>query len=68
MRHCPLFVYSYTPEFGETIKFAWIQYLALFVPVAFAIDTIMWLVYTNQILDTLHTKDSNNVATKLHQF
>jgi len=56
----------YIPDVVETLKFAWIQYISLFFPVFFFIDLLMYLVFSLQIFDTLHTRDSN--AFKQHQF
>jgi len=56
----------YIPDVVETLKFAWIQYISLFFPIFFFIDLLMYLVFSLQIFDTLHTRDSN--AFKQHQF
>lgn len=65
--HPPLVFSRYIPNVGETLKYAWMQYLALFVPLYFIMEIGRWFVFYFQILPTSVRKDTTPI-TKLHQF
>lgn len=60
----------YRPDWSETVKMAWVQYLALFAIVWYLLSALREFVYTNQILETtVHTTSAKGYAgPKLHKF
>lgn len=59
-------VVLYRPGFLELMKFAWIQYICIFIPVAFVIYSFARFVYGNQIIETSVTdevKGNRRLAT-----
>lgn len=43
---------AYVPPFLEVMKFAWVQYIALLLPVAFILGSFAKFLYSNQILES----------------
>ncbi|CAG9317653.1 unnamed protein product [Blepharisma stoltei] len=52
----------YRPVFLETMKFAWIQYVSLLIPVAYVVYLFANFVYGNQILEASVTYDTKKIA------
>ncbi|KAJ8600718.1 hypothetical protein CTAYLR_003929 [Chrysophaeum taylorii] len=48
----------YTPTASEVLKVAWIQYLAIFVVVAYLLDQLCAFVFYNQLVDTEMTVET----------
>lgn len=44
--------YEYAPAFLEVMKFAWIQYLSLLLPISYLIYKFAGFIYSNQILES----------------
>ena len=44
--------FEYTPEFLEVMKFAWVQYICLLIPVGYIIFRFAEFIYRNQILES----------------
>lgn len=44
--------FEYSPSFLEVMKFSWIQYLSLLIPVGFFIYSFAQFIYSNQILES----------------
>ncbi|OMJ81569.1 hypothetical protein SteCoe_4000 [Stentor coeruleus] len=44
--------FEYTPGFLETMKFAWVQYLCLLIPVGYMIYSFASFVFDNQVLES----------------
>lgn len=55
-------VYEYQPGFLEVMKFAWIQYLSLLIPVGYLIYRFAGFIYRNQILEC-HISYESKVKT-----
>lgn len=51
----------YRPGFLELMKFAWIQYICIFIPVAFIIYSFARFVYGNQIIETSVTDEAKGI-------
>jgi|Dee2metaT_26_FD_contig_51_1096667_length_1103_multi_3_in_0_out_0_1 transmembrane protein 231 len=59
----------YVPQWSEMLKFAWIQYYALYVIVAYLVQAICSFVYSNQIVPTYVVADSSfGKGKKSHAF
>lgn len=52
----------YKPSFLETMKFAWIQYVSLLLPVGYIIYLFACFVYGNQILEASVTFDAKKIS------
>ncbi|GBG29960.1 Transmembrane protein 231 [Hondaea fermentalgiana] len=68
--HVPVDELTYTPDLAEVLKFAWIQYLALFALFFALIYAIRQFVFSNQVLETLVESESRakHVQFKEHRF
>lgn len=66
----PRMAVVYQPDWSETVKMAWVQYIALFAIVWYLLSALREFVYTNQILETtVHTTSAKGYAgPKLHKF
>lgn len=58
---------AYTPSPGETIKFAFIQWLAMFWLLWFGLKFIRDFVFGQNIVETMRIRDGTPIA-KVHQF
>lgn len=50
---------DYKPSVGEVLKWAWIQYLSVFVVVFACLYVVWWFTFTRRILDTTVTVDTS---------
>jgi len=48
---------AYIPSILENLKFAWIQYMALFIPIFYIVDKIMKFIYKNRVFPTQELND-----------
>ncbi|CAG0880120.1 unnamed protein product [Darwinula stevensoni] len=48
--------FEYSPGFWETLKWAWVQYLALFIPVLMALNRVKSFVFTQNLFYTAMSK------------
>eukprot|EP00742_Colponemidia_sp_Colp-10_P006875 GILJ01007370.1.p1 GENE.GILJ01007370.1~~GILJ01007370.1.p1 ORF type:complete len:309 (+),score=23.70 GILJ01007370.1:33-959(+) len=53
----PFEIVHYVPPFSETMKWAWVQYLSILIPVAWIAHMIMTFAYKNQIFETRTVTD-----------
>ena len=52
----PMETVEYKPGFWQTIKWGWVQYLALLIVFIYIFNSVKTFVYSNQILPTLVQK------------
>jgi Carbohydrate (N-acetylglucosamine 6-O) sulfotransferase 5. len=52
--------YEYSPGFLEVMKFAWVQYISLLIPVGYLIYRFAGFIYRNQILES-HVTYENKI-------
>ena len=48
--------FEYSPGFWETLKWAWVQYLALFIPVLMALNRVKSFAFTRNLFYTAMSK------------
>merc|ERR1711988_454542 len=58
----------YLPAVSEMLKFAWLQYLGMFVIVGIVVEICVNFIFRYQVVDTTVTVDRLHSGPKLHQF
>lgn len=57
---------EYVPEFWEVLKFAWVQYVAIFALFYYVIDLVRWFISRYQLVDS-RLVGAPDTLSKVHQ-